>query len=55
MQRKTTPVPVRMDADMRQRLARAAKKMGSNASSVIRFAVLQQLPKIEGGTITISR
>jgi predicted transcriptional regulator len=51
---KTSPVPVRLDDDLRGRLRRAAKRMGSNDSSVIRFAILTQLPHIEAGRITIA-
>jgi predicted transcriptional regulator len=50
----TVPIPVRLDDRTRGRLDRAAKKMGSNRSSVIRFAVINQLPQIEAGKITLA-
>lgn len=51
----TRPVPVRLDSELRQRLKRAAKKMGSNSSAVIRFSVIQQLPIIESGTVKLAK
>lgn len=50
---KTKPVPIRIDARTDERLRRAAKKMGSNRASVIRFAIINQLPDIEAGHITL--
>jgi predicted DNA-binding protein len=50
----TTPIPVRLDKPTRDRLKRAAKRMGANTSTVIRFAVFNQLPQIESGTITLA-
>jgi len=50
---KTTPIPVRIDADLHRRLRRAAKAMGSNNSAVFRFALLNELPRIERGQINI--
>lgn len=44
-------MPIRLDSHLRGRLSRAAKKMGSNVSSVIRFSILNQLPLIEAGNI----
>jgi hypothetical protein len=50
----TVPIPVRLDERTRGRLDKAAKKMGSTRSSMIRFAVLNQLPQIEAGKITLA-
>lgn len=50
---QTRPVPIRLDLDLSARLARAAKRMGSTTSGVIRFAVINQLPEIEAGRITL--
>jgi predicted DNA-binding protein len=53
MKCNTRPVPIRLDKDLSDRLTKAAKKMGSTASGVIRFAVVNQLPEIEAGRITL--
>jgi hypothetical protein len=50
----TRPIPIRFDACTRTRLRSAAKRLGSNPSAVVRFAVLQQLPMIESGMINLS-
>lgn len=52
--KKTKPVPVRLDGETIRRLERAANRMGSNNSSVIRFAIIQVLPDIERGTIVLN-
>jgi hypothetical protein len=49
----TKPIPVRIHPRLRARIRAAAKRMGSNASAVIRFSVLQQLPAIEAGRIEL--
>lgn len=51
---KTKPVPVRLDEKTQGRIQRAAARMGSTSSAVIRFAITQQLTGIESGTITLS-
>lgn len=51
---KTVPVPVRLNTELRARLRRAARRMGSTDSATIRFAILNQLPQIEAGHITLS-
>ena len=51
--KKTVPVPVRLNDLTQIRIRRAAKKLGSTASGVIRFAVLNQLPHIESGRIIL--
>jgi predicted transcriptional regulator len=51
---KTTPMMVRIEDELEGRLRAAAKKMGSNKSAVFRFALLNELPRIEGGHITIA-
>ncbi len=51
---RTRPVPVRLDRDTRLRLQRAARRLGSNASSVIRLAIVNQLPSIERGVIHLA-
>jgi hypothetical protein len=50
----TVPVPVRLDDATQLRIRRAAKKLGSNASSVIRFSILNQLQEIESGRIILA-
>jgi|GEM_PF-3052191 len=54
METAPKPIPVRLDERLRTRLKRAAKLMGSNSSAVIRFSIIQQLPAIESGVITLS-
>jgi predicted transcriptional regulator len=51
--KKTTPVPVRLDSDLRDRLENAADRLGSNSSAVIRLSIITQLPAIEAGFIRI--
>ena len=53
MIRKTKPVPIRLNAELKGRLQRAAKKMGASRSTIIRFAILDQLPDIESGRIVL--
>ena len=50
---KTKPLPVRCNEELINRLKRAAKRMGSNDSAVIRFCVLTVLPQIERGVVQI--
>jgi len=50
---RTTPVPVRLDDQLSARLRRAARRMGTTTSSVIRFSILQQLVGIERGRIEL--
>lgn len=52
--RPTVPVPVRLDELTRNRIRRAAKKLGANTSSVIRFSILNQLPEIESGKVVLA-
>jgi predicted DNA-binding protein len=49
----TKPVPVRLNAESRDRLDSAAKKLSSNRASVIRLAIQQLLPAIEAGTLNL--
>ena len=53
--RPTVPVPVRLDDLTQVRIRRAAKRLGSNASSVIRFSILNQLREIETGRIVLNQ
>lgn len=53
MSSPTVPVPIRLDPVTRDRLRAAARRMGSNPSAVIRFAIINQLGEIESGRITI--
>ncbi|HWM26579.1 MAG TPA: CopG family transcriptional regulator [Chthoniobacterales bacterium] len=50
----THPLPIRLDAELRARIKRAAKRMGASDSATIRFAIVNQLPHIEAGRITLS-
>lgn len=54
LKRVTHPVPVRLDDQLRARLKRAAKRMGASNSATIRFAIINQLPAIEAGRITLA-
>ena len=54
LRRKTKPIPVRLDDRTRARLNNAAKRLGSNASSIIRFSIYNQLPQIEAGRILLT-
>lgn len=51
---KTRPIPIRLDKELRERLKRAAKMMGSNSSAIMRFSIMQQLTHIESGTISLT-
>lgn len=51
---KTKPVPIRLDDKTKTRIQRAAARMGSTSSAVIRFAITQQLQGIESGTIILN-
>jgi len=51
---KTTPVPVRLDCSVRDRLQDAANKLGTTISGVIRFSIVQQLQQIESGVIRLA-
>jgi hypothetical protein len=51
---QTVPVPVRFDKLTRERLSRAAQRLGSNRSAVVRFAVFTQLPLIESGRLVLA-
>lgn len=44
---RTNAVPVRLDKDMRDSIRRAAKRAKTNASSLIRFAIINQLEEME--------
>lgn len=50
---KTKPVPIRLDADLARRLNRAAKRLGACRSSIVRLSILNQLPEIEAGHISL--
>jgi predicted transcriptional regulator len=50
----THPLPIRLDADLRARIKRAAKRMGASDSATMRFAIINQLPAIESGRITLT-
>jgi predicted DNA-binding protein len=50
----TSPLPIRLDAELRARIKRAAKRMGASDSATIRFAIINQLPQIESGRITLT-
>jgi hypothetical protein len=54
MSTPTRPIPVRLDERTRIRLRKAATRMGSSTSAVIRFALYQQLTEIESGTIRLT-
>lgn len=49
----TVPVPIRMTEALRGRVRRAARRMRTNSSAVMRFAIANQLPAIEAGEITL--
>ena len=51
---RTIPVPVRISPETQVRIRKAAKKLGSNTSALIRFAVINQLPQIETGRIILN-
>lgn len=51
---KTKPIPVRLDSKTRRRIRECAKAIGGNSSTVIRLAILNQLPDIEAGHIKLS-
>jgi hypothetical protein len=47
-------VPVRLDEITQVRIKRAAKKLGSSSSAIVRFAIMNQLPQIESGRIILT-
>jgi antitoxin component of RelBE/YafQ-DinJ toxin-antitoxin module len=49
----TKPLPTRFDRPTRDRIKRAAKKMGLPHSQVIRLGVLLILPQIESGYLKL--
>ena len=49
VKRKTRTIPIRMDDYTKGRIDRAALRMASNRTAVIRLAILQILPEIEAG------
>jgi predicted DNA-binding protein len=54
MNSSTKPIPVRLDALTKSRLHRAAKRLGSTRSGVIRFSILNLLPQIEAGVVVLN-
>jgi len=52
---KTKPIPVRLDPKTCARLDSAAEAIGGNRSTIVRLAILNQLPDIEAGRITLKR
>jgi len=52
---KTKPIPIRLDADTQRRIRNCAVSLGGNSSTVIRLAILNQLPEIESGHLTLPR
>lgn len=55
MSNPTKPIPIRMDADTRGRVMKAAKRLGSTNAAVIRLGVLIVLPQLESGTLVLPR
>ncbi|MEI6492037.1 MAG: hypothetical protein WCO94_05775 [Verrucomicrobiota bacterium] len=43
---RTSAVPVRLDKEMRASLRRAARRANTNASALIRFAIVNQLEEM---------
>ncbi len=50
---KTATIPVRLDAETNTRVKKAAKRLRTSSSSIIRLSVAAQLAEIESGTIKV--
>lgn len=50
---KTATIPVRLDAAVRIRVERIAKRVGSSRGAIMRLAIYNQLAEIEAGTIKL--
>ena len=48
-----SPIPVRMDQSLVARVRRAAKRLGTSSSAILRLSILTQLPKIESGILEL--
>ena len=51
--KKTLTIPVRIDAEMDQRIKRAARRLRASSASVIRLAIAAQLAAVESGTMRV--
>jgi antitoxin component of RelBE/YafQ-DinJ toxin-antitoxin module len=49
----SNPLPIRLDAETRNRIIVAAKRLGIHRSDVIKLALINQLAEIESGYIKI--
>ena len=47
------PFALRLEAGLRQRVHQAARRLGTTRSGVVRLALLNQLPEIEAGRLTL--
>lgn len=47
------PFALRLEAGLRQRVHEAARRLGTTRSGVVRLALLNQLPEIEAGRLTL--
>lgn len=52
---KTKLIPVRFHGADKERLAKAAKRLGSSVSGVVRLCVLNKLPEVEAGRLTLAK
>lgn len=50
---KTATIPVRLDAATTTRVKKAAKRLRTSSSSIIRLSVAAQLAAIESGTLRV--
>jgi predicted DNA-binding protein len=51
----TKPISLRLDPEIRNRLAKISNRIGLTPSAIMKFAILNQLGEIESGTIQIRR
>ena len=54
IENKTAPIPIRMDKQLRQRVALAASKLGTARSSIIRMGILIILKQVDAGFINLN-
>ena len=50
---RTHPIPLRMDRDLRLRVTRAAARLGTTRSAIVRMALLHHLDDIDVGVLRL--
>ena len=52
-QQTTSPIPLRLSRELRDRVYTAALRLGTSRSAIVRMALLNQLAEIECGVIRL--